>query len=134
MASEAKDGVGAVMTTEELLVRSANQSLLADMLAALTCAEDESDCDGRDDIRDSTGLVLSGPALCMTSAETCRCKIDLQSGFVDALCLLAVSIHHHETYDGAASNGRLVLTRAKLSVRFCPGGEGGTTSSTRCDW
>jgi hypothetical protein len=31
--------VGAVVTTEELLVRLANQSLLADMLTALTCAE-----------------------------------------------------------------------------------------------
>ena len=95
------------------------------MLAALTCAEDEFDRDGRDDGRDSTGLVLSGPALCMTSAETCRCKIDLRSEFVDALCSLTVSIPYHETYDGAASNGRLVLTRAEVSVRFHPGGEGG---------
>ena len=118
--------MGAVVTTEELLVRSANQSLLADMLAALTCAEDEFDRDGRDDVRDSTGLVLSGPALCMTSvAETCRFKIDLRSGFVEALCSLAVSIPHHETDDGAASNGRLVLARAKVSVRFRPGEEGG---------
>ena len=31
--------------------------------------------------------------------------------------------------DGAASNGRLVLARAKVSVWFRPGGEGGTTSS-----
>jgi len=33
-------------------------------------------------------------------------------GFV----LAAVSIPHHETDDGAASNGRLVLARAKVSV------------------
>ena len=112
MASEAEEGVGAV-------------SLLADMLAALTCAEDEFDRDGRDEVRDSTGLVLSGPDLCMTSAETCRCKIDLRPGFVDALCSLAVSIPHHKTDDGAASNGRLVLARAEVSVRFHPGGEGG---------
>jgi hypothetical protein len=46
--------VGAVVTTEELLVRSANQSLFADMLTALTCAEDEFDLYGRDYIRDST--------------------------------------------------------------------------------
>ena len=46
--------MGAVVTTEELLVRSANQSLLADMLTALTCAEDEFNRDGRDDVRDST--------------------------------------------------------------------------------
>jgi hypothetical protein len=62
-------------------------------------------------------------------AETCRFKIDLRSGFVEALCSLAVSIPHHETDDGAASNGRLVLARAKVSVRFRPRG-GGTTSST----
>jgi hypothetical protein len=58
-------------------------------------------------------------------AETCRFKIDLRSGFIEALCSLAVSIPHHETEDGAASNGRLVLARAKVSVRFRPGGEGG---------
>jgi len=50
----AEEGVGAVVTTEELLVRSANQSFLTDMLTALTCAEDEFDRDGRDDVRDST--------------------------------------------------------------------------------
>ena len=49
----AEEGVGAVVTTEELLVRSANQSLLTDMLTALTCTEDEFDRDGRDDVRDS---------------------------------------------------------------------------------
>ena len=114
--------MGAVVTTEELLVRSANQSLLADMLTVLTCAEDEFDRDGRDDVRDST----SGSALCMTSvAETCRFKIDLRSGFVEALCLLAVSIPHHKTNDGAASNGRRVLARAEVLARFHPGGEGG---------
>ncbi len=61
----------------------------------------------------------------MSMAETCRFKIDLRSGFVKALCSLAVSIPHHETDDGAASNGRLVLTHAKVSVQFRPGGEGG---------
>ena len=62
----------------------------------------------------------------MTSvAETCRFKINLRLGFVEALCSLAVSIPHHETDDGAASNGRLVLARAKVSVRFRPGEEGG---------
>jgi hypothetical protein len=67
----------------------------------------------------------------MTSvAETCRFKIDLRSGFVEALCSLAVSIPRNETDDGAASNGRLVLARAKISVRFRPGGEGGMMSST----
>ena len=50
----AEEGVGAVVMTEELLVQSANQSLLTDMLTALTCAEDEFDRDGRDKVRDST--------------------------------------------------------------------------------
>ena len=51
----------------------------------------------------------------MTSVvETCRFKIDLRSGFVEALCSLAMSIPHHETDDGAASNGRRVLASAKV--------------------
>ena len=50
----AEEGVGAVVTTEELLVQSANNSLLTDMLTALTCTEDEFNRDGRDNIRDST--------------------------------------------------------------------------------
>ena len=50
----AEEGVGAVVMTEELLLQSANQSLLADMLTALTCLDDELDCDGRDDVSDST--------------------------------------------------------------------------------
>ena len=61
----------------------------------------------------------------MSVAETCRFKIDLRSGFVEALCSLAVSNPHHETDDSAASNGRIVLTRAEVSVRFRPGGGGG---------
>ncbi len=62
----------------------------------------------------------------MTSvAETCRFKINLRSGFVEALCSLAVSIPHHETNDGAALNGRRVLARAEVLARFRPGGEGG---------
>jgi hypothetical protein len=51
----------------------------------------------------------------MTSvAETCRFKINLRSGFVEALCSLAMSIPHHETNDGAASNGRRVLARSEV--------------------
>ena len=70
----------------------------------------------------------------MTSvAETCRFKIDLRSRFVEALCSLAVSIPHHETNDSAASNGRLVLARAKVSVQFRPGGRGGRRRQQRCD-
>jgi len=58
-------------------------------------------------------------------AETCRFKIDLRSGFVKALCSLAMSISHHETNNGAASNGRRVLARAEVLAGFRPGGEGG---------
>ena len=55
----------------------------------------------------------------MTSvAETCRFEIVLRSGFVKALCSLAMIIPHHETDDGAALNGRRVLARAKVSVLF----------------
>ncbi len=62
----------------------------------------------------------------MTSVvETCRFKINLRSGFGKALCSLAVSISHHETDDGAASNGRRVLARAEVLAGFHLGGEGG---------
>jgi hypothetical protein len=141
--------------TEELLIQSANQSLLADMLAALTCPEGEfshvassgddaqADEDGGDVVR-RTGLVLSRPALCMTSvAETCWFKVDLTSGVAKALCLLAMSVPYHHRkidnngggaggHDGAAealslssssNDGRHVLSRAEVLVRFRPGGE-----------
>jgi hypothetical protein len=57
------DDVG-VLSTVELLLRSANQSLLADMLVEMM--------DGVDDERNikmrssNDGLILSGPTLCMT--------------------------------------------------------------------
>ena len=98
----AEEGVGAVVTMDELLVRLANQSLLTDMLTALTCTEDEFDRDGRDDVRDSD--VRGGDLQVQDRPGVgiiCR-------GFV----LAAVSILD----DGAASNGRLVLARAKVSV------------------
>ena len=59
----------------------------------------------------------------MTSvAETCRFKIDLRLGFIEALFSLTMSIPPD---DGAASNGRRVLTRAEVLAGFRPGGEGG---------
>ena len=67
------------------------------------------------------------PAPLPTCRRLLRFKIDLRSRFVEAMCSLAVSIPHQETDDGAASNGRLVLARAEVSVRFRPGGGG------RCD-
>ena len=86
---------------EELLIRSANQSLLADMLVALTGLEDS------DSLSESGGgLILSGPTLCMTSvAESCQFKIDLSSDVVEAVCLLAISVPFHD--DAAIAQARL---------------------------
>jgi hypothetical protein len=151
------------ITTEELLIRSANQSLLADLLVALTGAEeamitqnggefdnggslfsDEEFPNQQTMDREPTLLILSGPTLCMTSvAETCQFKVDLQCGFVEAVCSLAISIPYHDhNYSGGIhasskddnadetqiENGRLVLARATVLVRFRPGGEGGDSN------
>ena len=127
------DDVG-VVSTVELLIRSANQSLLADMLVALTCPEEM--VDGEENERNikmrssNDGLILSGPTLCMTSvAEKCRFKIDLLSGVVETVCLLAISIpynHQNADVDVITNNdnadGRLTLARAEVSVRFRPVG------------
>ncbi|KAK1739433.1 hypothetical protein QTG54_009976 [Skeletonema marinoi] len=141
-------------TVEELLIRSANQSLLADALVALTGSEedvlvDDTSCedddffDGDDDgakSRRSMGLILSGP-LCMMSsvAETCQFTVDLQCGKVEALCDLAISVPFHgdvtaiqelleydeQLGEKIIGDGRIILARARVSVRFRPGGEGG---------
>jgi len=116
---------------EELLVRSANQSLLADMLVALTGSEDNDSSLGES----GGGLILSGPTLCMTSvAESCQFKIDLSSDVVEAVCLLAISVPFHDdaaitqaklsyhgNVDDIIKDGRLILARAQVSVRFRPG-------------
>ena len=131
---EGVEGEGEVVaTTEELLIRSANQSLLADMLVSLTSSEEHL-IENEDDFFDqeerkqpAAGLIYSGHNLCMTSiAETCKFIIDLQSGKVDAVCSLAISVpfHHHEGSQhqlGIIENGRLTLARANVSVRFRPG-------------
>lgn len=113
------EGDEVVATTEELLVRSANQSLLADMLVALTGPEENINGVGNGwGDAGSAGLILSGPTLCMTSvAESCRFTLDLQSGQVEAACLLAISVPFHAS-DAAAADGRLVLARAEVSVHF----------------
>eukprot|EP00985_Skeletonema_marinoi_P017431 scaffold9557_cov85-Skeletonema_marinoi.AAC.1 len=140
-------------TVEELLIRSANQSLLADALVALTGSEedvlvgssreDDDFFDGDDDgaeSRRSMGLILSGP-LCMMSsvAETCQFTVDLQCGKVEALCDLAISVPFHgdvtaiqelleydeQLGEKIIGDGRIILARARVSVRFRPGGEGG---------
>ena len=140
-------------TVEELLIRSANQSLLADALVALTGSEedvlvDDTSCDDDGFFNDdsgveekrSMGLILSGPTLCMSSvAETCQFTVDLQCGKVEALCDLAISVPFHgdvtaiqellgydeQLQDKIIGDGRIILARARVSVRFRPGGEGG---------
>eukprot|EP00984_Skeletonema_dohrnii_P021729 scaffold10924_cov68-Skeletonema_dohrnii-CCMP3373.AAC.1 len=139
-------------TVEELLIRSANQSLLADALVALTGSEedvlvDDTSCEDDDFFNDngaeekrSMGLILSGPTLCMSSvAETCQFTVDLQCGKVEALCDLAISVPFHgdvtaiqellgydeQLQDKIIGDGRIILARARVSVRFRPGGEGG---------
>lgn len=135
-----------VATVEDVLIRSANQSLLADALVALTETEDDVVMDAMqedefisqgNEEKKSMGLILSGPTLCMTSvAETCQFIVDLQSGKVEASCDLAISIPFHQdvtkiqhlidpSCENVVENGRLILACAKVSVRFRPGSEDG---------
>ncbi|KAL7537935.1 hypothetical protein ACHAXR_008162 [Thalassiosira sp. AJA248-18] len=127
VGSDGEDKEEVVTTTnEELLVRSANQSLLADMLVALTGSEEDvllapinngndffDDDQGQEEEKDngespsstsasaSAGLILSGPTLCMTSiAESCQFTIDLSCGKVEAVCLLAISVPFHNQMNG----------------------------------
>lgn len=99
----------------EILIRSANQSLLADALVSLTGLEDG--ILNSDDFINNKQvcLILSGPLLCMTSiAEYCKFIIDLPNGLVQATCGLAIGIPN--------PNGeRLVLARSTILVRFRPG-------------
>ena len=120
-------GEGEMSMTEELLIRSANQSLLADMLVALTAYDD---CVCRAENCEIDHLILSGPTLCMTSvAESCHFTVDLQCGKVEAVCSLAISVPFHPKKDDErllaatadAKDGRLILARAEVSVRFRPG-------------
>ena len=117
--------------TDELLVRAANQSILADAIVALTGSEDVHDhnnsrckdffnsrcCQEKSRKKvDNTCFILSGPTLSMSAiAEKCDIVIDLQKGLVDAVCVLATSV------PARTPTGRLVLARAILSVQFQPG-------------
>mmetsp|Transcript_7894 Transcript_7894/g.13880 ORF Transcript_7894/g.13880 Transcript_7894/m.13880 type:complete len:660 (-) Transcript_7894:291-2270(-) len=122
---------------EELLLRAANQSLLADMLVALTVSEEDVVATAKrssNGIPDGTpfdqsvGLILSGPILGMTSiAESCCFNVDLQWGTVEAVCLLAISVPLHPAAAEnvidevvANENGRLVLARAEIALCFQP--------------
>lgn len=119
------DGGGGPPTfdTKELLIRSANQSLLADALIALTGSEDvllpsseySSPSSHTEDEggRKKPGLILPGPVLSMTSVvEKCHFTVDLSRGRVEAICVLAISVP-----DG---DRRLVLARAILIANFQP--------------
>jgi len=100
----------------ELLLRAANQSLLADALAALAGDEGvlhrRTPPDGKTTTTDR--LVLPGPVLSMSCVvERCHYAIDLRGGAVEAICVLAVSVPDRDA--------RLVLARGILVVSFRPG-------------
>ena len=108
---------------QELLIRAANQSLLADALAVLSSSSEEvlipslqqdtqqiNEVDKRDQV---LGLILSGPILNMTSVvEKCHFTIDIQRERVEGICVLAIVIPNEDR--------RLVLARAILVATFIP--------------
>jgi len=107
---------------QELLIRAANQSLLADALAALSSSSEEvlipslqQDTQQNEVQRDQVlGLILSGPILNMTSVvEKCHFTIDIQRERVEGICVLAIVIPDEDR--------RLVLARAILVATFIPG-------------
>ena len=109
---------------QELLIRAANQSLLADALAALSSSSEEvlipslqQDTHQNEVQRDQVlGLILSGPILNMTSVvEKCHFTIDIQRERVEGICVLAIVIPDEDR--------RLVLARAILVATFIPGEE-----------
>ena len=116
--SDHKDNV----PIEELLIRAANQSLLADALSALSSSSEEvlipslqQNTHQNEVQRDQVlGLILSGPILNMTSVvEKCHFTIDIQRRRVEGICVLAIVIPNEDR--------RLVLARAILVATFLPG-------------
>jgi hypothetical protein len=103
--------------------------------------DDDDDDELEEEKKKLMGLILSGPTLCMSSvAESCQFTVDLQCGKVEALCDLAISVPFHgdvsDIYnllddddhhlgEQIIGDGRIILARARVSVRFRPGGEGG---------
>merc|ERR1712013_224725 len=111
---EASDRCGEACA-EELLVRAANQSLLADAMTTLTGSEEalQLSMESQSDIEEGMGLVLRGPMLSMTSAvDSCHFTIDLRKQEVEAICVLSTSVPFEEK--------RLVLATAILVVDFRP--------------
>lgn len=120
-AKENSDEVlSSVVATEELLIRAANQSLLADALAALTGSEEVlipslQNCNNANEVdrKHPPRLILPGSILSMTSVvEKCHFTIDIQRGRVEAICVLAIVVPDE--------NRRLVLARAILIANFQP--------------
>jgi len=130
----ARHGGGTSVTevdTKELLIRAANQSLLADALVALTGSEDAllqqhqqqqhqhqqklQPCIQKNDIdTEELGLIFCGPILSMASTvEKCHFTIDLQRGRVESVCIIAVTV--------PIEKKRLVLSRAIMAAHFAPG-------------
>mmetsp|Transcript_29119 Transcript_29119/g.61490 ORF Transcript_29119/g.61490 Transcript_29119/m.61490 type:complete len:345 (-) Transcript_29119:65-1099(-) len=103
--------------TEELLIRAANQSILADALMALTGSEEvlQQPSSMQSNMEEKKfGLVLPGPILSMTSVvEKCHFTIDLQHKKLETICVLAISV--------PVDDQRLVLARAILIAHFRPG-------------
>lgn len=115
-SAQCRDDSNETLSKEELLIRAANQSLLADALAALTGSEDilYSHAQQNEEEEKCMGLILSGPLLSMTSVvEKCHFTVDLQRGKVEAICVLAISV--------PVESRRLVLARAILIANFRPG-------------
>lgn len=109
------------VSTEELLIRAANQSLLADALGTLTGSEEilfpslffpkHTD---EIDRKHQPALILPGHILSMTSVvEKIHFTIDLPRGRVEAICVLAVVVPDEDR--------RLALARAILVASFQPG-------------
>lgn len=101
------------VSKRELLIRAANQSLLADAFVALTGSEDVlQPCMQKEENR--IGLILPGPILSMASVvERCHFMVDLQTEKVEAICVIAISV--------PVEDRRLVLARAILVANFQPG-------------
>ena len=118
-----------------------------DILVGL-CGENDDffhgdDSDGEEEEKKVMGLILSGPTLCMSSvAESCEFTVDLQCGKVEVMSDLAISVPFHGNIDTIRElllgdgheeelpkeiigDGRIILARVRVSVRFRPGDEGG---------
>jgi len=99
------------ISTRELLVRAANQSLLADAIANLSGKEEELKRSPAEVC--SAACVFQGPMLAMSAAvEKCHFTINLQSDSLEVCCILAIGV--------PVGSERLVLARGTLLAHYCP--------------